>query len=409
MWRWIKRWADWLRNDRLPLSRVRRGGSSIHIRYDADGESHHELPVPWSADVVTVEALLRLPPPARRKLDFALRFPGSNAIVADGVRPEHGNRHRVIFRFAPPLTSVSGEILWKSQPIARVAIPVLTASEFLNTLTLTSPLLAVRHGGVVIPARFFVPDGVHSLLASVTLSSPYSLAPLAELNLQAVFRCERTGQTHEIPMALTADQRSATEAVVTVVCPRRPRRMGGWSIVWRAGGRDLALRRAEAISARRFDDSVRVIDARFVVAEKSGAVSVLRQIPGTTTVDRLGPSFLLASNERGAVGLCRLSVFATAPGEGNPIELASREVLVTDAPTGFAPGLFASADLVRVGGFELRLNDRLLGTASLSPVPPAALTSEGGFKPPPNFTWTTAAEEELLDRLGRLGGDGGRG
>ena len=154
---------------------------------------------------------------------------------------------------------------------------------------------------------------------------------------------------------------------------------------------------------------MRVVAARFVVAEKSGAVSVLRQIPGTTTVDRLGPSFLVASSERGAAGLCRLEVFAISPGEGNPVQLVSRDVMVTDAPTTFAPGVFASADLVRVGGFELRLNGRLLGTASLSPVPPAALTSEGGFKPPPNFTWTTAAEEELLDRLGRLGGELGRG
>ena len=58
------------------------------------------------------------------------------------------------------------------------------------------------------------------------------------------------------------------------------------------------------------------------------------------------------------------------------------------------PGLFAATDMTAGGAFELRLNDRVLGTASLSPVPPATLNAEGGFKPPPNFTWTTAAEEE---------------
>ena len=61
---------------------------------------------------------------------------------------------------------------------------------------------------------------------------------------------------------------------------------------------------------------------------------------------------------------------------------------------------YAIGDLARVGGFELRLNKRVLGTISLSPVPPATLTSEGGFKPPPNFTWTVTAEEELLDTTG---------
>jgi hypothetical protein len=77
---------------------------------------------------------------------------------------------------------------------------------------------------------------------------------------------------------------------------------------------------------------------------------------------------------------------------------------VTDAPTVFAPGLVDSADLVRVSGFELRSNGRVLGVAALSPVPPATLTAEGGFKPPRDFAWTPAAEDELQERLGRLGG-----
>ena len=129
---------------------------------------------------------------------------------------------------------------------------------------------------------------------------------------------------------------------------------------------------------------------------------------GALAVNRFGPCFLVASQERGAAGLCRLTLFATTPGEGDPIPLASENVLVTDAPTAFAPGRFAATDITRVGAFELRLNDRVLGTASLSPVPPATLNAEGGFKPPPNFTWTTAAEEELLDRLGRLGREWGK-
>ena len=61
MWRSIKRWADWLRNDLIPFRQVRRGGYSVHVHYDAMGQSHHELPIPWSADVVTVEVQLRLP------------------------------------------------------------------------------------------------------------------------------------------------------------------------------------------------------------------------------------------------------------------------------------------------------------------------------------------------------------
>jgi hypothetical protein len=80
------------------------------------------------------------------------------------------------------------------------------------------------------------------------------------------------------------------------------------------------------------------------------------------------------------------------------------DVLVTDGPAVFAPGILEPADLTRVTGFELRHKGKVLGVASLSPVPTAALNAEGGFKPPPDFTWSNAAEDELSERLGRLMG-----
>ena len=186
-------------------------------------------------------------------------------------------------------------------------------------------------------------------------------------------------------------------------CPHRPKGLGGWSVVWRAGGRDLAARRAKRFppGASRIRFASRMPDSSS--RKRPASRGSCGAAPAASAVDRFGPCFLVASQERGAAGLCRLTLFATTPGEGDPIPLASENVLVTDAPTAFAPGLFAATDMTRVGAFELRLNDRVLGTASLSPVPPATLNAEGGFKPPPNFTWTTAAEEELLDRLGRPG------
>src|SRR5262245_20325389 len=108
MWRWMKRWADWLRNDLLPLTRIKRGGYAVSVRYDAAARAHHEQPVPWSADSVPVEVQLRLPHPARRKSDFALRFPHAEPILADSVRPDLNDRYRVVFRFPTPRATVSG-------------------------------------------------------------------------------------------------------------------------------------------------------------------------------------------------------------------------------------------------------------------------------------------------------------
>ena len=153
MWRWIKHWADWLRYDRLPLSRLRRGGSSIHIRHEIGVESRDALPVPWWADSVTVEAQLRLPANARRKGDFLLQFPDMAPLAAEVVRPEHGTRHRIVFRFPPPGSTTHGVIVWKRQPVAEVVVPVLTANQFLSSLTLESSAIAVRYCGGLVPAR----------------------------------------------------------------------------------------------------------------------------------------------------------------------------------------------------------------------------------------------------------------
>ena len=143
------------------------------------------------------------------------------------------------------------------------------------------------------------------------------------------------------------------------------------------------------------------------MVDKANVITLRRQLPPLSEVGRVGPCFLVSSREAGMAGLCRLRIHAQVPGGVQSPLLLEHDVLVTDAPVVFAPGLLGAAELGRVGGFELRLNGRVLGTASLSPVPPAALTAEGGFKPPPDFTWTAAAEEELQERLGRLGGQNG--
>lgn len=404
MWRWARRWADWVRHDVLPLARARRGGYAVHVRYEAGGRAHAELPVPWSADVVTVEVVLRLPPTARRKGDFALRFPLSGPIPAEAIRPDADDRFRVAFRFPVPRVTTTGELLWKNRPVAPVSIPVLTADAFLGALTLANPTVAVRFGGRVVPARAFAADGCRGLFASAVLRSPHRLGPAADLGLSAEFRGERTGRSFVVTVPLPGEQRFATEALVTAASPCVPRRPGWWSVTWRLGDRVLAADRVEAVTARRFEDGVRLLDARFAAADRLGPARVLRLPPAPGAYERIGPCFLVAGGEPGSAGVCRLAVYAASPGNANPTRLLEEDVLVTDAPTAFAPGLIDANDLVRVSGFELRLNGRLLGTAALSPVPPATLTAEGGFKPPRDFAWTPAAEEELQERLGRLGG-----
>jgi hypothetical protein len=403
MLHWIKRWADWLRNDALPFTRTRRSGFEVFFQYQVGVQTHHDLPIPWTAEMVTVEVQLCLPPSVRRKADFSLRFPDGDAIMADAVRPESGDRYRILFRSPVPRTTVSCELLWKNSVVFPVTIPVLTPEMFLANLQIAMPTTTVRLGGQGVSASTYVGANCMGLSASALLRSPYGLGSVAELGLSIDFRSERTGRVFKVRVPLNAAERASSETVVSAVSPKIPKRVGEWSIVWLVGKSELTRRRVEVISARRFEESVRVLDSRFAVADKSGAVRVVRQPPPAGTVDGLGPCFLVASSEAGAAGICRLSLFATSSGDQVPKLLMTEETLITDAPVMVAPGMVGVADLSRLAGFELRLNGRIIGTASLSPVPPAMLTAEGGFKPPPEFTWTAAAEDELLDRLKRLG------
>ena len=50
MWHWIKRWIDWLRNDALPLTRTRRSGHDVYFQYQVGVQTHHDLPIPWTAE-----------------------------------------------------------------------------------------------------------------------------------------------------------------------------------------------------------------------------------------------------------------------------------------------------------------------------------------------------------------------
>lgn len=402
MWPWIKRWHDWLMNDVLPLTRNRPHGQALHTRYEKAGLALYDLPVPWNADAVIVEVLLRLPPAVRQKSLFTLRLPGREPILPESIRLESDDRHRLLFRFPVPLSSTAGELLWKHRLLSHVPIPVLTADAFLSGLRLTLPTVSVRLGSRTVAAQTFVASQCKGLLASCVLKSPTSLAPIADLGLKAVFRSERTGVEYVVPAALSSSQLAAKEAVITATPPKIPRRVGAWSVAWQVGGRELSRQLVQGIPSRRFEQSLRVADTRFVVGDKTGKVTLLKQPPPMAEVIRLGPCFLLASSEPGMAGVCKLVVQSPGAVEGRPPVFIEQEVLVTDGPSAFAPGLLEVADLERITAFELRHKGKLLGVASLSPVPAAGLTAEGGFKPPPEFAWTHAADDELSERLNRL-------
>jgi len=406
----IRRWTDWVMANLTHPARFRPTEQAVHLRYEKAGQLLHGPTVPWNADALVVELLAKLPPIARQRTDFVLRIPGREPIVAEAVRADdaEGVRHRVFFRVAVPPGTVTAELLWKHRLLAELPIVVLSADEFLANLQIANPTVTVRVGTQSVAAQTFVASQCRGVTAALVLRSPTGLAPLADVPVMVNFRCDRTNTTIGVPAVLTGAQLATKEVLLTVAPPKPPRLTGGYSVTWTIAGREAASHRLLAVTGRRFLDSVRVSDARFAVADKAGTVKLLRTPPALHEVTRLGPCFVLASREMGVAGVLPVQVVGVMSGAGRPPVIFEQTVLVTDGPSVFAPGLIDVNDLTGVTGFELRHKNRVLGLLSISPVPAAAFNAEGGFKPPPDFAWTTTAEDELTERLARLMGNAER-
>ena len=404
MWLWMKRWRDWAMNDLWPLYRISPQPQALHYSYEKAGLTLHDQPVPWNAEAVLVEALLRLPHGAgRRKGDFLLRLPGQQPVPAEQLRRQEGDeRFALLFRLPPPSATVAAEIIYRNHILGQLTLPFLSREEFLQNLRLQLSTLFVRIGADNVACQTFVASQCRGLLASAVLLSPTSLVPVLDMELQVEFRCERGGAAHRTPVRLCSSQLAGRQALIAVIPRRHPRRIGAWTATWLLGDKPLATQRLRAISQSHFRRSLRISDTRFVIQSRDGPVRLARQAPPLQGPGRLGPCFLVSSSEPGMAGLCPVRVAAQVPGAVQPPVLLENQVLITDGPTMIAPGTLDVADLAQVTGFELSVRGRPLGVLSLCPAPTAAFTSEGGFKPPHDFTWTAAAEEEMTERLNRL-------
>ena len=403
MWLWMKRWRDWAMNDLWPLYRIGPQPQALHYSYEKAGLTLHDQPIPWNAEAVLVEALLRLPPGAsRRKGDFLLRLPGRQPIPAEQLRRQEGDeRFAILFRLPPPAATVAAEILYRNRVLGQLTLPFLGREEFVQSLRLQMPTLFVRVGSENVACQTFVASQCRGLLASAVLLSPTSLVPILDMDLAVEFRCERGGAVHRTPARLCSSQLAGRQALVAVMPRRLPRRIGAWTATWLLGDRPLATQRLRAISQNQFRRSLRLSDTRFVIQAPDGSVPLARQAPPLEELGRWGRAFWSAAASRAWPACvrcvwpprCRGRAAAADAGTGSAHHGRPDDVRPRHARRGRA----GSGQRLRDQG-----RNRTLGVLSLCPAPTAAFTSEGGFKPPHDFTWSAAAEEEMNERLNRL-------
>jgi hypothetical protein len=403
MWRWIKRWHDWAMNDLFGSPRVATPAQALHFSYEKAGLVIADQPIPWNAEAVVVEAALHLPPSARRKDDFSLRCSHwRQPIPADSLRrDEQDQRYHLFFRLPPPTHTLVVELCFRERTLETLMLPTLTAAEFLAGLRIQLPTLSALLGGQAVACQTFVATQCQGLYANAVLASPTSLVPLTDLDVRVRFQHERVPEPRSVAVPVSSSQLAGRTALLAATPGKIGRRQGTWTATWSVGEQVLATQRVRGIGIKTFQRSLRVCDTRVIVDTGAG-LQVRRQTPPLAEVRRLGPCFLVASREPGMAGLCRLEVLAQIPGAVQAPIVMEQELLLTDGPTPFAPGLLLANELGQVSAFELRHKKLVLGTLPLCPAPAATFTSEGGFKPAPDFAWSAAADEELNERLSRL-------
>ncbi len=379
---------------------------ALHVASEKAGLVLHDPVVPWNADAVLVEALLRLPSVTRRQDDFLLRINGQT-FPADSLRRQEGEEfHRVGFRVPPPGRTATAEVLFRGKVLGQVSLPLLSRAEFLAGLRVQMPVMFARIGDDNVACQTYVSTQCKGLVLSGLVTSPTSLAPLLDLEMKVELRSPRREVLTAAPVRFSTSQLAGKQALVTVVPKKFPKKVGVWTADWFVEDRGLATQRIRAISARTFQRSLRVSDTRFVVAADEGEVRLTRQPGELAEATRVGPCFLVCSREAGMAGVCPVQVRAQVPWSVRPPLLLEQDVLISDGPTMVAPGTLDASDLGQVTGFELSVKGQSLGVLPLRPAPEATFTSEGGFHSAPEFVWSQAADQELSQRLNRLLGGG---
>jgi hypothetical protein len=268
-------------------------------------------------------------------------------------------------------------------------------------LSVQMPTAHVRVGEQTIACQTFVTGQCQGLSLTGLLSSPAGLVPLADMNLRLEVCREDGTPFSSTPVRFTSGQLRSRQALVAVM-PPRPRRTGTWLVQWLLDNHLLATLKVRAISKKQFLRSLRVSTTRFVVQPLKGEIQVVRILPALDLLQRVGPCFLVSSGEPGMAGLASLRVRAKVDAAAQAPVLQEQEVLVTDGPMPLFPGTLDIAELAGVKHFYLESAESTIGILPLTPVPSAAFTSEGGFRPTEDFVWSPAAEEQLNERLGRL-------
>jgi hypothetical protein len=375
----------------------------MHLSYEKSGLTIDQPPIPWNAEAVLVEVAVRAQ--ACRKDDFVLRLNGAS-FAPDALRKESpGEPARVFFRIPVPQEDTVAELHWQGNRLSAIPLAILPREAFVATFTLQMPTVHARLGEHAVACQTFVGAQCQALFASALVGAATNLVPLVDLDLRV--ELHDTAVLQSVPVQIASSQMRGRQALVAAHLAK-PRKTGDYAVVWKLGAQELARSRLRVVSKKQFLRSLRVSATRYVLQMSDGGMRVVRHLPTVGNeidlagVARVGPCFLASSSQAGMAGLASFQVLAEVAGAERPPLLLEQECLVTDGPMPLLLGTLDAAELAQVKHFTLRTAEGTLGVLPVLASPTVRFTSEGGVQKIEDFAWSSAAEEQLNERLGQL-------
>lgn len=405
---WLRHWRDWaipglFGNNLRSASPMAHG---LLFSYEKAGLCVRNEPIPWNADRLRVEALLRVPSGVvRRKADFCLLCNNLPLGPPETLRIEDGSLLRLGFNLPPPASASLLTLAWRDQELGQSAMPLLRESDFFDHLELRHATVAVKLGEQFVPCTAFLPAQSRHLLLSGVLASPTSLAPLAGQELVLEVFDGESKPTSTLVTRLAACQLQQRETLWQVPLHLKNREAGPWTFRWRASDRVLARSELRSVPRRRASQMLACPACYFVRQAKGhGQVEFLSHLAAADANDWLGMVFLLKTTEPGLATRAELRVFLEdVDGRRGELPLHEEIANVTDGPTPIVTPLLPMAELASVRRVLLLCGSRLVTTLGTQAVPQCSFTGEGGIRAVlEDFPWSPNAEAELADRLKKL-------
>jgi hypothetical protein len=400
-------WRDWAKPRLWTAGPGAPRAETCRFYYEKGGLQIRDEPIPWCADSVIVEVAVKMPMGVpRRRADFRLDLADRQTIAPDQFfRADTSDEHVISFRFPRLERSSTVAVTWRNVRFVEISLPYLDCDDFIRNIRLERPAVFARIGEDSVACQTFVVNQCREVMAAGLLDSPTSLAPVHDAGLTLDVRNERGEVLQSLPLRLTASQLASRQALVALAPRRFARRIGTWYVAWMIAGRPLAVTMMRAISAAYFHRSLRSQDARFIVQPLRGAARPSRGLLADQAFKTAAPCFIISSRESGMAGRAALQILAHSQNALAPSVLWEDRMLITDGPMRIAPIVMDRTSLGSWSSFELRTSEDSIAVLSTSPIPSAVFTGEAGFRPPGDYAWSAAADDELNDRLNRLNDD----